>query len=112
MLAGYIRWTDYRGRDAPSAIRITHYKTGAVVLHPLEDADGAHFYADAEPVHAKVPLRGVPIVMHDARAKTEDGNAKPAALYRQAGWRNWSSGCAKSPTCPRHSAWTPAATPA
>ena len=23
VLAGYIRWTDYRGRDAPSAIRIT-----------------------------------------------------------------------------------------
>ena len=50
VLAGYIRWTDYRGRDAPSAIRITHHKTGAVVLHPLEDADGTHFYADAEAV--------------------------------------------------------------
>jgi N-6 DNA Methylase len=34
VLVGYIRWTDYWGRDAPSAIRITHHKTGAVVLHP------------------------------------------------------------------------------
>jgi hypothetical protein len=85
VLAGYIRWTDYRGRDAPSAIRITHHKTGAVVLHPLEDADGTHFYADAEAVLAKVPRRGVPIVMHDARGKTEDGKAKPAALYSASG---------------------------
>jgi hypothetical protein len=37
VLAGFIRWTDYRGREAPTAIRITHHKTGAVVLHPLED---------------------------------------------------------------------------
>jgi hypothetical protein len=28
----------------------------------------------------------------------------------QAGWRNWSSGCAKSPSCAGHSAWTLAAT--
>jgi len=37
VLAGFIRWTDYRGRDAPTAIRITHHKTGAVILHPLEE---------------------------------------------------------------------------
>ena len=34
---------------------------------------------------AKVPRRGVPIVMHDARGKTEDGKAKPAALYSASG---------------------------
>ena len=34
VLAGYIRWPDYRGREAPTAIRIFHHKTGAVVLHP------------------------------------------------------------------------------
>ena len=85
VLAGHIRWTDYRGRDAPSAIRITHHKTGAVVLHSLDDPDGTHFYADAEAVLAKVPRRGVPIVMHDARGKTEDGKAKPAAPYSASG---------------------------
>ena len=37
VLAGFIRWTDYRGRDASTAIRITHHKTGAVILHPLEE---------------------------------------------------------------------------
>jgi hypothetical protein len=35
VLAGYIRWTDYRSREAPKAIRIFHHKTGAIVLHPL-----------------------------------------------------------------------------
>jgi hypothetical protein len=48
VLGGYIRWTDYRGRGAPKAIRIFHHKTGAVVLHPLQDGDGTLFYGDAE----------------------------------------------------------------
>jgi hypothetical protein len=30
-IGGYIRWTDYRGKDAPTAIRIFHHKTGADV---------------------------------------------------------------------------------
>jgi hypothetical protein len=50
VLAGFISRTDYRGSAAPTAIRITHHKTGAVVLHPLEDSDGTQFYADAEVV--------------------------------------------------------------
>ena len=37
VLAGYIRWTDYRSADWPNAIKIEHHKTGAVVWHPLED---------------------------------------------------------------------------
>jgi hypothetical protein len=52
------------------------------------------------------PPRGVPVIMHDACGKTEDGKAKPA----RAAWRNWSSDCASSPSCPRRSAWTLAAT--
>ena len=32
LLAGFIRCTDYRSREAPTAIGITHHKTGAVVL--------------------------------------------------------------------------------
>jgi hypothetical protein len=62
VLAGYVRWTDYRGREAPTAIRITHHKTGAAVLHPLED-EAVQFYADAEAVLAQVPRRGVPMIL-------------------------------------------------
>ena len=37
VLAGYLAWPDYRGQQAPNAIKITHHKTGAVVWHPLEE---------------------------------------------------------------------------
>lgn len=36
ILAGHIRWSDYRGLSAPTAIRIEHHKTGEQVLRPLE----------------------------------------------------------------------------
>jgi hypothetical protein len=85
VLAGHIRWSDYRGRDAPTTIRIFHHKTGAVVLHPLQDNDGTLFYADAEDVLSKVPLRGIPIVLHETRDKTEPGQPKPAKLYSESG---------------------------
>jgi hypothetical protein len=56
VLAGFVRWTDYRGREAPNAVRIEHHKTGAVVLHPLVDPeDGSLLYEDAEAVLARVP---------------------------------------------------------
>ena len=85
VLAGYIRWTDYRGRDAPTAIQIFHHKTGAVVLHPLQDGDGTLFYGDAEEVLAKVPRRGVPMILHETREKTEPGIPKPTKLYSASG---------------------------
>ena len=34
VLAGYLRWSDYRTPQHPSALRIHHHKTGAVVWHP------------------------------------------------------------------------------
>ena len=70
VLSGYIRWTDYRGREAPTAIRVFHHKTGAVVLHPLQDVDGTLFYADAEDVLARLPRRGIPMILHEMRGKT------------------------------------------
>jgi hypothetical protein len=85
VLAGYIRWTDYRGREAPTAIRIFHHKTGAIVLHPLQDSDGTLFYADAEGVLATVPRRGIPMILHETRSKTEPGKAKPTKLYSGSG---------------------------
>jgi len=56
LLAGLIRWTDDRRRDAPTTIRITHHKAGAVVLHPFEEtivgengkSERVLFYHDAE----------------------------------------------------------------
>jgi len=85
VLAGYIRWTDYRGREAPTAIRIFHHKTGAIVLHPLEDEDGTLFYADAEAVLAKLPRRGIPMILHETREKAPKGKPKPTTLYSASG---------------------------
>ena len=85
MLAGYIRWTDYRGREAPTAIRVFHHKTGAIVLHPLQDADGTLFYADAEAILAKLPRRGIPMILHETRDKTAEGKPKPTKLYSASG---------------------------
>ena len=66
VLAGYVRWPDYRGKDAPDAIRIEHHKTGAMVPHPLQDADGTPFYAEAERVLSHLPRRGVPLILKPA----------------------------------------------
>jgi hypothetical protein len=85
VLAGYIRWTDYRGREAPKAIRIFHHKTGAIVLHPLEDDDGTLFYADAESILAKLPRRGIPMILHEIRGKTAEDKPKPTKLYSASG---------------------------
>jgi hypothetical protein len=86
VLAGYIRWTDYRGREAPKAIRIFHHKTGAIVLHPLEDDDGTPFYTYAESVLAKLPRRGIPMILHETRVKApEGGKPKPTKLYSASG---------------------------
>jgi len=75
VLGGFIRWTDYRGREAPNAIRIVHHKTGATVLHPLEETtpEGVvQFYAEAEAVLSHLPRRGVPMILRETR----DGAAK------------------------------------
>jgi hypothetical protein len=37
------------------------------------EADGVKFYADAEEVQAKLPRRGIPMVLRELK----DGNAKP-----------------------------------
>lgn len=73
VLAGYLRWTDYRSKDWPSSIKIEHHKTGAMVWHPLSDDDGTLFYSDAEAVLAKLPRRGVPMIVRQVR----EGVTKP-----------------------------------
>jgi hypothetical protein len=76
VLAGYLAWPDYRGREAPNAIKINHHKTGAVVWHPLEEAtdEGViKFYADAEAVLAALPRRGVAMILK----QRQDGTTEP-----------------------------------
>src|SRR5262245_33261131 len=64
IIGGHVTWPGYRGGAAPDQIRILHHKTGAVVLHPLSDpTTGELFYADAEAVLARLPRRGVPMVL-------------------------------------------------
>ena len=76
VLAGYLRWTDYRSKEWPSAIKIEHHKTGAVVWHPLEEqTDGGvvKFYEEAEAILAQLPRRGLPMILREVR----EGVTKP-----------------------------------
>ena len=70
VLAGYLRWTDYRSAEWPNAIKIEHHKTGAVVWHPLEemtDTGLVKFYEEAEQVLAQLPRIGIPIILREVR---------------------------------------------
>jgi hypothetical protein len=76
VLAGYLRWTDYRSKEWPSAIKIEHHKTGSVVWHPLEEPTDngiVRFYEDAETVLAQLPRRGVPMILRQVK----EGVTKP-----------------------------------
>jgi hypothetical protein len=68
VIAGYLRWTDYRSKEWPDAIRIEHHKTGELVWHPLEETVGGattKFYEDAEAVLASLPRLGVPMILRE-----------------------------------------------
>jgi hypothetical protein len=74
VLAGVLRWPDYRSKEWPRAIKILHHKTGATVWHPLEETIGGvttQFYWEAEAVLAKLPRRGVPMILREV--KTSNG---------------------------------------
>jgi hypothetical protein len=73
VLAGVLRWPDYRGKEWPSAIKILHHKTGAVVWHPLEETvRGAivQFYAEAEAILARLPCRGIPMILREIKTRS------------------------------------------
>jgi hypothetical protein len=75
VLVGYLRWPDYRSKEWPNHIKIEHHKTGATVWHPLEEttAEGVvKFYSDAEAVLAKLPRRGIPMILREV----EEGVSK------------------------------------
>lgn len=72
VLAGALRWPDYRSEKWPNAIKILHYKTGATVWHPLEETTGGvvvQFYPEAEAILAKLPRRGVPIILREIKSR-------------------------------------------
>jgi hypothetical protein len=75
VLAGYLAWPDYRGEKEPTAIRINHHKTGAVVWHPLEtieDGVVVNLYREAEAVLAHLPRRGIAMILkHRSDGTTE-----------------------------------------
>ncbi len=76
VLAGYLAWPDYRGKEAPTAIKINHHKTDAVVWHPLEETTEVgtvKFYCDAEAVLAHLPRRGIAMILKQRR----DGTTEP-----------------------------------
>jgi IS5 family transposase len=62
ILAGHLRWTDYRPLEKPHHVRIVHHKTGQVVWHPLE-AFGERFYPELEELLTKLTKIAVPIVV-------------------------------------------------
>ena len=67
VLAGYLRWSDYRSAEWPNAIKIERHKTGAVVWQPLEETTEAgtvKFYVEAEQILVCLPRLGLPIMGH------------------------------------------------
>ena len=62
ILAGYLRWTDYRPAERPTHVRIVHHKTGEIVWHPLEDS-AERFYPELEQSLAELDRLAVPIVV-------------------------------------------------
>jgi hypothetical protein len=70
VLAGHIKWSDYRPDDHPNHVQIVHHKTGEAVWHPLEDRDG-RFYPEIEAYLADLKKLGVPIVLTPGERGTE-----------------------------------------
>src|SRR6266446_6511116 len=91
-LASFVGLTTVAARP-PRRSRITHHKTGAVVLHPLEETivgesgkpERVLFYSDAEAVLAKLARRGIPMILHETRDKVEDSKPRLTKLYSASG---------------------------
>ena len=116
VLAGYLRWTDYRSKEWPNAIRIEHHKTGELVWHPLEETGGnvtTKFYEDAEAILAKLPRRGVPMILREVIPRAiAPIKRRQANYFQSAASRRSCSACALRSDCRRHSRWMRADTAA
>jgi hypothetical protein len=78
VIAGHLKWSDYRSPKNPDVVRILHHKTGAIVLHPLEERTSAgvvKFYEEAEAVLSHLKRRGVSMILREVSA----GKSKPFA---------------------------------
>ena len=77
VIAGHLRWSDYRASNAPNIIRIAHHKTGTVAPHPLQetlpDGSAVLFYEEAEEVLSHLFRRGIPMILR----KVNDTTSKP-----------------------------------
>jgi hypothetical protein len=62
ILAGHLRWTDYRPDERPDCVRILHHKTGEIVWHPLS-AERDQFYPELEAYLATLERVAIPIVI-------------------------------------------------
>jgi hypothetical protein len=90
VLAGYLRWTDYRSKEWPNAIRIEHHKTGELVWHPLEetiDDVTTKFYDDAEAILTKLPRRGVPMILREVKVARAGGDQTTYKLFSFSGFQ-------------------------
>jgi hypothetical protein len=79
VVAGHIKWSDYRAPSAPTVARILHHKTGAIVLHPLEEqtpSGTVRFYEEAEEVLEHLSRRGVSMILREV----SPGKSKPFAF--------------------------------
>lgn len=78
VIAGHLKWSDYRSPKNPDVVRILHHKTGAIVLHPLEERTSTgvvKFYEEAEIVLSHLKRRGVSMILREVSA----GKSKPFA---------------------------------
>jgi hypothetical protein len=91
VIAGHIKWTDYRNPKAPTIIRIQHHKTKAIVLHPLEeklpDGTAIKFYEEAEAVLSHLKKRGTPMILREV----DEDKFKPFSFSGMQ--RSYSFGC-------------------
>lgn len=69
ILAGHLRWTDYRPAERPRHVRIVHHKTGEIIWHPLETA-GERFYPELEQRINELARLAIPMVITLGRGGT------------------------------------------
>jgi hypothetical protein len=115
VLAGFVRWSDYRPAEKPTFLQIEHAKTGAKIWHPLEDNEGNSLYPEAEAILAQVPRRGPAMILRRVPLPRRRKNAPKTLPQRRCSnrttrwiWRGWYARCGSPPLSPTGSPWTPA----
>jgi hypothetical protein len=94
ILAGRLRWSDWRPPDRPDTVRVEHHKTGEEVWLPLEDGneEGKELlFSEIESYLAELARLGPAIVMHpkrrvDSQAKKKEarGRASPVWVFARS----------------------------